>query len=243
MKTKLIITSYVVLILLIIGLVLYYNNALGKNKQMSEGLKAQIIEADELQKLDSVTYTKVVNDLLSERQLNTILKTENKELFNKVEQYKILYYGVVNTKEQEQAKDSVPVMEDSQTRTLTLIDYYPSPENPFIEYRAVIDSVVASTKFTIHPFRLDFSIVQDPNEVQRVVFNAPSWLEIDDIQIYAKSPEIERQTPKLYIGAGVLYHQDKAQAFGTLDLQKDKWIYGGMFGHKLIGGSIKFNIW
>jgi len=241
MTKKLIIISYVVLILTIIGLVVYYNIALGAKDDLSYQLKKQLIEADNVKKLDSTNYVKVVNDLNTEKELSNILKNENNELFQKAKKYELLYFGSLQTQKVIQL-DTVLLYVDKQTQATTLTDWFPTIDNPFIKYTAVIDSTNAKTEFTVYPFKLDFSIVNDTENVQRVIFNTPTWLQVEDIQIYSKSQHTALKSAKWYIGAGVIHTNNTSTILGTLDYSKDRWMYGVMGGSNLIGGSIKYNI-
>jgi len=159
------------------------NNQLAKQKLE---LRKQIIKNDSLQKLADGLYTKRVADtatIKDLRQLNDSLKLELKNP-------KVVVVTKIQPKDQEGEVDSVSVEQDS----ISITDYYPDKDNPFVSYFAKIDIPTQKGigKFSFNEFDLNLGITQNKDGTYSLNTQLPEFMTVNSINVQSLPMDIPK---------------------------------------------------
>lgn len=194
-------------------------------KESIETYKKGLIEKDETIKLDSVNYLKVVNDLHTEKSLNDLLKSDNKELYKKANKYKLLYYGSITT---DTTKSSgTPEVKYIQGN-IELTDYFPNKANPFIKYRYNGNGEVGESDFTLNPIKLSYIVRENTLGIKEVIFETPEFLSVSNIQLNTvnnNTNNTNRNRFSLSIGAGYVRAFNANYIVGRVGVQNGRMLY------------------
>lgn len=244
MKNRLIIGGILLVILVFIGTIIYYKNSIAKLENENQEVKRELIRQNQLIQIDSTKYEKIVNDLNTERELIAKLKRENEDLYKEVSQYKVLYYGVLETGKVVKI-DTVYIEQDSiNIGSYNIEDYFPGKVNPFIIYKANISGHTLASQFILNPIKLSYVITEDKFGIKRIVFNTPTWMSLEDVQLEGiKEPEKKEQS-KIGIsgGAGLLYKKEKITPIYKIRVSKGRFGYEGYAGKEIFGAAVDFRI-
>lgn len=239
---KIIIAILAVLIVVLYISFLYQYKTAKSLKELNYNLKKEIIQNDSIEEVRDGLYKKLVNDLYSVRELNEKVKAESESLYREIDKYKILYYGVIDTSGQD--FDTIPEESDVNEFKKTYTSYYPNPTNPFIRHTLTTDFSGSQANFEIFPFKLSYTIVEDELEFQRIYFDTPEWLKIDDIRVSSvnKSQDRYRERFSIYAGLGVNTLHTK-EVYGKLTLQNKKFMYSTSIGKDIFLLDISFKLY
>lgn len=207
-------TSILLLILLLITVMLTCIDKCSSNS-VQLALKKQVIEQDITKKIAEGHYSKIINDLNSEKQVSKTLKSENKQLYDQLKKdgKKPLIYTSINTsfKGLESISD---VGTQSTTNTwYDFKDYYPSIQDPFITYtRTRVNDSVAKSNWNFNDIKLDLVVSETANDIFKVDFKGPEFLKVNSIKVNSipLSPIIPDNFDWLG-GAGALYNPNTMQ--------------------------------
>lgn len=239
---KILITILAILFIITVALFSYQyyeNNSL---RNLNKLLRKEIVEKDSIEQIREGLYKRIVNDLYSSKELQEELKISNEKLYSEVEKYKVLYYGQIETKESSSDGKPDEVYLDESAKSY--VSFYPDNTNPFIKHTLIIDSIGSQYRFNIYPFKLSYTIVEDEIGLQRIYFDTPDWLLLNDIplQSLSKSQTKELKNWSIYLGAGIDLTGDR-KGYGKVTVQKNKFLYSTSVGKKLIMMDVSFKLY
>jgi len=180
MKTSVKVITYGILAAIITIIVVFkIVIPMGNMKTEIADLKVQktkyILAQDELRKVNDTLYTKLVDNTKTEKELRDSLNIARKQKPVVVQNIVIHPNDTISPSTEISLKDS----------NLIVQDYYPSKEQWFINYTAVINTKtlkpIGEFKFT--PLSLQLYVVEDSTGLYRAYMTAPSWVTIDKLDV------------------------------------------------------------
>lgn len=191
--------TYIIIILLLIGggfaAKKWYDNKL---EEKDIAYKELVLERDTLKQVSETQATKLVDDTKTIKELEEEVKDLGIKLDEKPKVITKIKYVF---KEVEKPTDSITIEND----TLTVKDYYPNKENPFIEYETEIDlnTNLGNSKWNFNPIDIAITLSQRDDGIWKSDIKKPEFITINDFEIIATPLDI----PKLdnfgwLLGAG-----------------------------------------
>jgi len=194
----------IVFIIINIKVVSYFSNR--KVEALQRELRAEIIKHDELKKINKTLYTKLVADTLTKRQLNKIIDSLELQVKNPKIVTEIVFVPVEVTK----PIDGI-VVKDS---TLSINTYYPSKEDPFVNYKSKINLKTnkGEETFSFTPISIALGIGQNKDGTFSLNTKVPEFIKVLKIDV---------------------------QALPMTPVKKDNfgWLIGGGIGTDFVGGE------
>lgn len=140
-------------------------------------LRKQILKNDSLVQINEGLYTKRIADTLKIsqlRKLNNILQLE-------LEDPKVIVVTKVQPKDQEKEVDSIIVKDN----LVSIKDYYPDKENPFITYSADVnfETQKGEGKFSFKELNLNFGVTQNKDGTYSLNSSVPDFINVTDITV------------------------------------------------------------
>lgn len=172
--------------------------------------KKLLLEQDSLRKEDSITYTRLVNDMYKEREFAEMLESENQYLYQKLKDTEKKVVSL--TKIVGKLKNKKSKVEFVKKDGITYFeDYYPKKENYFVRYKAQVEENFVIGEFVFQPLRLDLVIAEREKGVFEAYLNAPSWLEVGSLEVKS----LPMQSP-------------------SLKIDNFDWVFGGSLGYSYL---------
>ena len=198
LNTKTILTLIIIVIFFIAGFFISKHFSNKKENEKIVELKKQIIKNDNLVKIDSTTYKKLVADTLTKKQL----KQKIDSLKIKVKEPKVVEEIVFVPKEVVKKEVDTVVVKDS---TVNIVDFYPQKENYFIKYSSTINTLKkeATSDWNFKPKKISLAIGLDKNGMYEVKTKVPEFIKITSIDVQTEPKKVINNDNFGYlIGAG-----------------------------------------
>lgn len=198
---------YIIIILLLIGGAFagkqYYEDKLDKRDLAYKDL---VLENDVLTKVNETQYTKLVDDTKTIKDLEERVEWLGFELIKKP---KVIYETIIEYEPVEKPIDDVEV-EDG---ILTINDFYPSKEDPFIEYTTKynfeLDEGISNWK--LNPTNISIIISQRDDGIWKSDIKVPEYMKVGEVTINAVPldiPEIDKFGWLLGVSYGKNFESD-----------------------------------
>jgi hypothetical protein len=192
-KDRIVYGSILILILLLIFSNCRYNKMQEKlYDEITKGNQA-IVEMDRIQKEREGQYAKLVNNFLTEKDLSSELKEQNKELHKQIkkngERLLMMNNSIITLKGQIDEGFGRFNPDDSTVIDLDL--KYPNDNDWFVNWYGSIDTKTAFYKGDWKFGKLPLQVIL--TETERGLWNSrligPDWLLVDSIEVKALKPE------------------------------------------------------
>lgn len=186
---------YAVILALAIFSVIQFVRANSAEKTVKE-YKTELIKSDSLRKTADGRYQKLVNDMNSQKELNSQIKEHNKELYEllKEERKKPISYTIIQA--QPEAKiDTIPLNNEVKDGLAFQIfeDFYPQKENYFMRYFGQIKDSIVVGEWDVQKFDIGIVVSEKTKGLFEVDLDAPDWFNVTSLEV--KSLPLENIRP------------------------------------------------
>jgi hypothetical protein len=156
-----------------------WNYAKKQAKEAQRKEQVRLVRNDSLRLIVEGTYTKLVADSLTKKQMQKVIEKLGIDLKNAILSQKIVFVPI-------DKKGEIKDIKVTDT-TLTLLDYYPEKVNYFVKHTTTLKTkdTTATGEFNFNPITLSLGIAQQKNGTYKVITKLPEFFKINSLDIQA----------------------------------------------------------
>lgn len=212
-----------------------------------EKLEKEILEKDTMIVYGKGVYSKLVNQFNTSKNLNDVLKRENKNLFEQIQKNKERILSntgfTVSMKPKETLSYNVKILVKENDNGLkdSTFNYtakYPTDVNPFIEYEGNVDykNKLVRSKWNFNPAKVNVVLTEKENGMWNTYVDAPEYFQIGDLTVNslpkAEIVKVKEKKVSLYGGAGYMRMGDNSRPSVNVGVGTKKWLLTGGYAGK-----------